>query len=81
MRETEPIEASASPRNPSVEMWNRSSALDSLDVACRETASGQFIRSDAAAIVRHFDQQAPRLLDRRSRRFWRRHPGRSPPIP
>ena len=39
MRETDPMEASASPRNPSVEMWNKSSEFASLEVACLETAS------------------------------------------
>ena len=38
MRETEPAAASASPRKPRVRMWNRSSAVRSLEVACRLTA-------------------------------------------
>ena len=37
---TEPIDGSASPRNPSVAMLNRSSSL-SLEVACRSTASAR----------------------------------------
>ena len=37
--ETDPIEARASPRNPSVLICNRSSAVDNLLVACRETVN------------------------------------------
>ena len=39
IRETDPIEARASPRNPRVEMENRSSEWTSLEVAWRVTAS------------------------------------------
>ena len=39
MRDTEPIEARASPRNPRVEIEKRSSERLSLEVACREIAS------------------------------------------
>ena len=44
-RETEPIEGSASPRKPRVEMLIRSLALESLLVACRSKASMASSRS------------------------------------
>ncbi len=54
--ETEAMEASASPRKPSVWMCSRSSALSSLLVAWRSNASGASVDGNAVAVVDHPDQ-------------------------
>ena len=50
-RDTAAIDASASPRKPSVAIASRSSAVASFDVACRATASGEIVAADARAVV------------------------------
>ena len=50
-RDTAAIDASASPRKPSVAIASRSSAVASFDVACRSTASASSSRRDARAVV------------------------------
>ena len=56
------IDASASPRNPSVPMRNKSSASTILLVACGATASGNSFGGNPVAVVDHahqFDSALP----------------------
>ena len=66
-RLTSAIDASASPRKPSVPTRNRSSASRILLVAWLATASGNLLGRDAAAVVDDADQLDAALLHRRRR--------------
>ena len=60
-RATEPIEGSASPRNPSVRIWSKSSS-SSLDVAWRSTASARSFWRHAAAVIGDADPPPPAAI-------------------
>ena len=60
---TEPIDGKASPRKPSVAIWERSLS-GSFDVAWRSTASSRSCGRHAAAIVDDADQPPSAQFDR-----------------
>ena len=81
MRDTDAMLGSASPRKPSVRTASRSSMLPILLVAWRASASTQFVRRDADAVVAHAAQFRAALLDLDLDRAARRRRGCSRPVP